>query len=303
MTELVWIVIDLLPLGAISAALAWGLVRNKDSRQGGLPAIGWFMSIGLATLIGLLSLTGLPPWKSIESKHWLVMAVVPAAFFVALIGSIPKTPKVLTWLLRVLVAAGVAPVLMQPMVRYNWSVSEAAGWLGGLGATILAVWILMHLYTVRYGGRAPLFVIGATAAGVAACTFASGSITAGQLTGSFAVVLGGAWLATSRSKTCTHAGPALTDLTIPLLLGLLINSWAYSWQMQHEPWASRVVAILLVVAPLGLWADRLPWLKRLSSTRQAVLGSAVSLSLIAVALSIAGYEAYLRAQATGPSYY
>ncbi|MCH7814199.1 MAG: hypothetical protein IID40_09285 [Planctomycetes bacterium] len=294
MIEPSWYLLGLgLPM-VIAAALAWALVRNKDARPGGLPAVGWSIGIGLAMLIGLLATTGLPPWKSIQSQHWLVMAVLPAALFVALIGSISKTPKAMLWLLRVLVAAGIAPVLMQPMVHYTWDAGEAVVWLGGLGAAVLTVWVLMHLYTVRYGGRAPLFVLGATAAGVAVCTFASGSITSGQLTGSFAVALGGVWLATASGKTCTHAGPGLTDIAVPLLLGLLINSWAYSWQMQHEPLASRVVAGLLLAAPLGLWVGRVSLFKRLPSVNQALVGCGVSALGIVSAIGIAGYEAYLR---------
>jgi len=292
----------LLPM-VIAGAFAWALSHNKDARMGGLPAIGWTIGIGLAALVGLLASTGLPPWKPIESKHWLVMAVVPAALLVALIGTSARMPRTLIWLLRVLVAAGIAPVLLQPMLRYAWSTGESAAWLSGLGIAVLLVWYLMHLNASRYGGRAPLFVLGATAAGLAVCTVASGSTTAGLLAGSFALALGGAYLATAKGKTCTHTGPGLTDVAVPVLLGLLINSWAYSWQMHHEPWASRGVAAILLAAPLGLWIGRLPVFKRLSSVNQALVGCGVSIFMVALALGIAGYEAYLRSSESAAGYY
>lgn len=288
---------------AIALVVVWALSRSRDARPGGWPALGWTLGIGLATLAALLANTGPPPWKPIESTHWLVMVITPGALLVSLLSTWAKVPRQLLLVLRVSVAAGIAPPLLQPLLRYSWGGGEATAWLVGLGLGSLLIWMLMHLNVSRYGGAAPLFVLGATAAGVAACTAASGSITEGQLAGSFAVVLGGAYLATLRGKSLTHAGPAMTDLAVPVLLGLLVNSWMYSWRMQHEPWAPRVVAVLLAVAPLGLWMGRLPTFKRQSGTRQALIGCGVTLGLIALALGIAGYEAYLRSRAVSYDYY
>jgi hypothetical protein len=288
---------------AITLAVVWALSRGRDARVGGWPAVGWALGVGLATFAALLANTGLPPWKPIESTHWLVMAVLPGALLVSLLGAWKKMPRPVLMALRVLVAAGIAPVLLQPMLRYSWDSPEATAWLGGLGLGALLIWGLMHLNVTWYGGVSPLFVLGATAAGLAACTVMSGSVTAGQLTGSFAVGLGGAYLATLKSRTLTHAGPAVTDLVVPVLLGLLINSWMYSWRMEHEPWAPRAVAVLFAIAPLGLWAGRLPVFKRQSPSQRALIGCGVTLALIAVALGIAGYEAYLRSQANTYDYY
>lgn len=287
----------------IAFAVVWVLSRGRDARKGGRPAVGWALGIGLATFAALLANTGLPPWKPIESTHWLVMAIAPGALLVSLLSTWAKMPRSLLIVLRVFVAAGIAPLLLQPMLRYSWSSPEATAWLVGLGLASLLIWILIHMNISRYGGTAPLFVLGATAAGVAACTAASGSITEGQLAGSFAVGLGGAYLATLKSKAPPHIGPAVTDLAVPVLLGLLINSWMYSWQMQHEPWAPRIVAVLLAVAPLGLWMGRPPVFKRQSGNRQALIGCGVTLGLIALALAFAGYEAYLRSQAVSYDYY
>ncbi|MEZ6191834.1 MAG: hypothetical protein R3C45_11175 [Phycisphaerales bacterium] len=301
--EPVWFLYGVaIPL-AIALAIVWALSRGRDARAGGWPTVGWALGIGLATFAALLANTGLPPWKPIESTHWLVIAVAPGALLVALLGAWKKVPRPLLMALRVLVAAGIAPVLLQPMLRYSWDSPEATAWLSGLGLAALLIWGLMHLHMTRHGGVAPLFVLGATAAGVAACTVMSGSITAGQLAGSFAVGLGGAYLATLKSKSLTHAGPAMTDAVVPVLLGLLINSWMYSWRMEHEPWAPRVVAVLFAIAPLGLWAGRLPAFQKQSEARKTLLGVCVTLGLIALALGIAGYEAYLRSQANTYDYY
>ncbi len=295
-----------LPL-VIALAVVWALSRGKDARPGGWPALGWTLGIGLATFASLLANTGLPPWKPIESTHWLVMAVAPGAMLVSLLCTWTKLPRPLLFVLRLLVAAAIAPLLLQPMLRYSWESPEATAWLLGLGLGALGIWVAMHRYVSKYGGVAPLFVLGATAASVAACTVMSGSVTAGQLAGSFAVGLGGAYLATLPGrlpgKVPTHAGPAVTDLAVPVLLGLLLNSLMYSWRMQHEPWAPRVVALLLAVAPLGIWAGRLPVFKRQSAGRQALIGCCVTLGLIALALGIAGYEAYLRSRAVSYDYY
>ncbi len=299
-----WFLIGLLAPLAISLAGVGLLSRAKDARGSCRAAFGWWLGLGLAITAAFFANTGLPPWKPIESTHWLVMAVLPAAVVLAALSLWSKCPRVLMYLLRLIIAAGIAPLLLQSYLKYTWSTAEAVSWLAGLGLATFVIWVLVHRYVARFGGRAALFALGATMAGLAACTVASGSVTAGLLAGSVAVALGGSYLATISSKSPTTPGPVMSDLAVPMLLGLLINNWMYSWQMQHEPWAPRGVAALLAIAPIGLWIGRLPLFSRYSDRTRALIGCGVALALIGLALGVSGYEAYLRSQApTGDYYY
>ncbi len=302
MIEPSWFLLGLLLPMVIGAVAAWLFVRGKDNPTSPLPAVGWSLGVGLGAAAGMLSLLGMPPWKPIEAHHWVLIAVLPAGVCVGLINAIPGLPKAVHWLLRLCVAGGIALALMQSQLS-QWTTLEAGFWLGGIGAGTLGVWALLHGYAQRpSAGSAVVFVLGATAGAIGGCTIASGSIVGGQLTVSLAGAIGGGWLATQGR----NAGPGLArgavDVMVPPIFGFLVYGWYYVWQM-HNAASPHIVAGLLAVAPLGLWASALPWINRRPDWQRTALSIAVSLLLIVAALGLAGYEAALRSQNAGPSYY
>lgn len=286
-------------IGALGVGL---LVRGRENPSSPWPAVGWSLGIGLGATAGMLALLGLPPWKPIEAHHWVLIAVLPASVAVALFNAVPRVPQIVLWLLRLCVAGGLAFVLMQSQLPY-WSTAKSLAWLGGIGWAMLILWAILHRYAQRPNtGGSLVFVLGATAGAIGVCTIASGSILGGQLAASLAAAIAGGWLA----SLGRHAQPLLSrgamDVMFPPIFGLLVFGWYYAWQMQH-PASSHMVAGILALAPLGLWASALPWIIHRSIWQRTVLGVAVSLLLLAAAMGLAGYEAALRAQDAGASYY
>ncbi len=336
MIDLNWIPFGLLLPMLIGAAAVWLLVRGRDNPTSpqptasppvlppvsppvsppALPVIGWSLGIGLGATVGMLSLLGLPPWKPMEAHHWVLIAILPAAMVVGLVNAIPKLPQIVHWLLRLCVVVGTVYVLMQSQLT-RWTTNEKCLWLGGIGAVMLAVWAVLQLYAQRSdklsgaggasggtsgGGRLIVFVLGATAGAIGGTTIASGSITGGQLTASLAAAIGGGWLATLGRNARPLSARSAVDIMFPPSFGLLVYGWYYAWQMQHAA-SPHIVAGMLAVAPLGLWVTSIPWVNSRPTHQRTAIGLALTSLLILAALSLAGYEAALRNQAAGPSYY
>lgn len=311
MIELSWVPLGLLLpmlIGAVSVVL---LVRKKDAEASVLPPIGWALAIGLGTAAGMLAMLGFPPWKPVQAQHWVLIGVLPAAVVVGLINAVPKMPAVVQWLLRLGVVVVTVYVLMHSQLA-RWSTNEKLAWLGVTGGVMLAVWVLLHLYVRRTNTRLPdgdhgttrllVFALGATAGAIGGATIASGSITGGQLTASLAAAIGGGWLATLGRKLPPVSARGVVDVVFPPSFGLLVYGWYYAWQMQN-PLSIHIVAGLLAVAPLGLWITTPRWVQARPNWLRTVLGLIAVFLLIFAALALAGYEANLRSQATGPSYY
>ena len=309
--QLIWALLGFLLPMLIGAAGVWLLVCCNKNPSGPLPPLGWSLAIGLGASVGMLALVGFPAWKSIEAKHWLLIAVLPAAVVVSLINTISRFPWIIHWLMRLVVVVGTVYVVLQvPIAR--WSTNEKIGWLGGIGALMLGVWALLHRYArqnINNPGtdesqrtRLLVFVLGATAGVIGGTTIASGSLIYGQLTASLAAAICGSWLATFGCKAGPISPRGMVDMIMPLSFGLLIADWYFGWRMQN-PASPHIVAGLLAVAPLGLWATAVPWVRSRPRWQVTAWGVLAVFLLLIAAFGLAGYEANLRSQASGPSYY
>lgn len=296
-----WYLLGLLLPMVIAAAGVWFLARGQGDTGGRLAPIGWALGIGLGSAAGLLALTGMPPWKPIQGYHWILMAVLPASMAVGLIGSIPKTPRPIVWALRAIVAGATAPLLTYSLVPHTWSQNEAYAWWAGMGAWIFVFWILMHALVERGRGRLVIFALGATAGAIGGATMASGYLVGGQFVASLAAALGGGWLATLGRGTGATVGRGVVDVTVAPMFGLLIFGWQYGWTMEHDV-SPYIVAGLLAVAPLGVWAQALPGIPGRSSKQRTAASLIIVGFLIVTGLGLAGYEASLRLQPSTTGY-
>lgn len=297
MIELTWLLISLLLPCLIAAGTVWLCLPRRDDAGTDkswlrfAPPIG----IGVAALIGMLALAGLPPWQPIEGMHWLIMAVLPASVTVALIGLIRPVPSVVVWLLRIVVAAGTVPLLTYTLVPYTWSQPQATAWWIGMGLWTCVLWYLMRLLALRGRGRLVIFVLGAVCGTIGGITIASGYLAGGQYAASLAFVILGIWLAMMWGAKSDAIAPAVVDLTIAPISGWLIYNWQFGWTMQNDA-SPFIVAGLLAIAPLGAWVSALPVLRSRSNTQQVVFPILTTGILLAVAIGLAGYEAMLRLQ-------
>ena len=311
MIELSWVPLGLLLPMLISVAGVVLLVRRKAPETSVLPPMGWALAIGVGAAVGMLALLGFPPWKPVQAQHWVLIGVLPAAVLVGLLNAVPKLPWVVHWLVRLCVICVTIYVLMQSQLA-RWSTYEKFVWLGIIGTVMLIAWWLLHHFAKRSGTKTDcgeytgtrllVFALGATAGAIGGTTIASGSITGGQLTASFAAAIGGGWLATLGKKAGRISHRGVVDVIFPPSFGLLVYGWYYAWQMQN-PISIHIVAGLLAVAPLGLWVTAIPRVRSRPPWQRSSWGVIAVFLLLIAGLGLAGYEAMLRSQATGPSYY
>ena len=297
MIEPIWILLGLLLPCAVAAGSVY-LLRMCQS--GPAPKGRWLslvsiLGIAIAVAAGMVSLTGLPPWKPIEGQHWILMVILPASLLVAMFGISGYVPGIVVWPLRLIIACGMAPLLTRSLVPYTWNKPEATAWWIGIGLWISLFWFLMRLLSKQGRGQLAVCVLGGVCGILGGITIASGSLTGGQYAASLAFVLLGVWLVMLLCRNSATVGPAVVDLAIAPILGWLIYNWQYGWTMENDV-SPYVVAGLLAVAPLGAWVSCLPAMQKRSKKQQIVAALLATGFLLAIAVGIAGYEAMLRMQ-------
>jgi hypothetical protein len=297
--EPAWLLFGLLLPGLLGAAVVFAVTAggNGETKPGVVKRAVLPIGLALAAAAGILTLVGLPPWKPLQGQHWLLMAVLPAAVMVAVIGSIDRIPRIVAWILRVVIAAATAPLLTRPLVPYTWSQTEAYAWWSGLGLWIAVSWVLLYVFARRGNGRMAVFVLGLTCGALGGITMASGYLAGGQYAASFALMLCGAWVAMLTRRHSDRFGAAIVDLSMAPLFGMLIYNWQFGWTMQHDA-APHLVAALLGLAPLGVCLCCLTTTAATTSKKRIVMGLLLSGVLILSAAGLAGYEALLRVQAS-----
>src|SRR5438876_870309 len=97
---------------ALAAALvlagAWPWKSPRPTRL----ALGWTLGLGLSFLLGGYLLTDHPRWPLAEDQDRLLGLLLPVALVVEVVAAFARVPRGLAWALRLVVAAGAAPVLL-----------------------------------------------------------------------------------------------------------------------------------------------------------------------------------------------
>jgi hypothetical protein len=287
-------------LSAVTAAAvlllcAWSWRTPHPARA----AAGSVLGVGLGFFAGCwLLLRRLPPWPPGEDQDRWLYILWPAVVVVELAAAIPRLPHWLAWLLRAVVAAGAARVLLDnttyladlPGGQRDWTPAQAWLILGGLAAALLALWALLALLTRRTRGRAVPLTVAVSCAGAAVAVMLSSYATGGQLGMPLAGALTGAMLA-SLVLPAADAQPAVhgaLGLGVVGLFALLIMG-CFSGEL------SPGLAALLFFGPLVGWATEAPPRFR-GLVRVALVALPVALAL---ALAQQKFEADSKTDASG----
>ncbi len=304
MIDPLWLLLGLFLPTAASFTCIWLLASsaNTPALAGILKPLKILKCLGAATLISALSLTGLPPWQPIQGEHWIVMVVLPTAVVIALIGSVEQIPTIVRWLLRLIVACGIGPLLTRSLIPYTWSQSTAVYWWIAFALAILIVWIAMHILARKGFGRLAVFALDLSCGFAGAITIMSGYLTGGQFAAGFALVIAGAWLGLCLNQSDKQTSLILIDFIIPLSFAWLIYNWQFGWTMQNDM-SPYIVAGLLVLTPLAVWVVYLPFIKSRSGKVRLAISVILCGLMLAGATSLAGYEAWQRTQSQSDYYY
>lgn len=272
---------------AFVAAAAVLLVLGRAGRS--RPALSWALGVGVAFFLGAVLLNPDVNWPPREDRERLLTVLLPAAVFVELLAAF--VPAWLGWVLRVLVAAAAAPVLLYGS-RYlteppgpgskGWAPEEMALQLSAMAAALLGVWAALALLLRRQPTRSAPLALAVVAAGAGLGVMLSGNASDGQMGLPLAAALTGA-AAASLILRVAPSGAAAVSVGIVALFGLLVNGRFFA-QM------TTAHAALLLAAPLLCWLPELPGVRRL----RPWLRGGLRLALVAVPLALVLTQAYAK---------
>jgi hypothetical protein len=225
---------------------------------------GWVLGIGAGFFLGCWALGNRPHWPVREDQDRFFILVLPAVLVVDLLASFPRLPRWLIWALRLVLMAGVVPILLYGTTYLSdpdgsdpdaWSMSRACLILGGPAALLASVWLLLALLEYRAPRVTHAVCLAITIAAAAVAVMLSGYATGGQngLTLA-AALLGPATLMAILgwgSRGTRPLGVAIVGLYSLLVVGRYFGE------------LSSAHAILLFVCPVLAWLPELPGLRRL----------------------------------------
>ena len=246
--------------------LALAFARNRWKRipeaLTDIPGLIAGLSVGYAVL-GLT--TRWPPANALDR---FLIIVLPSALGVELLSRMPNAPRWMIWLLRTLLAAITARILLHGSVYLDpafseWSSGQTYQILGLCGGAQLVHWaLLLKLSERRLAATIPLTLgLSILCAGTAMMLagYLKGGSAALPLTGAICGVCVAGLLTASYSPSvgCSR-NQTLTSIGILRLYSLLFIGRFFGALTTER-------AILIFLAPMSCWITELPWLRRLRS--------------------------------------
>jgi hypothetical protein len=247
-------------------------------------AAGSVLGVAVGFFLGSWLLGVRPHWPPREDQDRLLFLLVPAVLGVELLAALAERLRWLAWLLRLLVAAGAARVLLHDTSYLTdlagpgsseWSPAQAWLILGGLAAVLAGAWGALGVLVRRTGGRSVSLALAAACAGAAVTIMLSGYATGGQIGLPLAATLAAATIGSlalaGRPQLDGLVGLGVVGLFALLVIGHFFGRLATA----H--------AALLFLGPLLCWLPELPYVRQVGPR----LRSLAALSLAAVPVVVA----------------
>lgn len=235
---------------------------------------GWAvaLSVALGYVAGHLFIRGVPPFPPIEVEDWLpIVAVV--TFLAGVIDVSWSLPRLARRLIRLGLSVATVLLLARPMIANVWpTTAEAAVWVAGLVAAMVAVWSIVDGTVSREHGSIVPFVLGLTMAGLAVVQGLSSSLVLARMSGAAAITIAPLAFVAWRWPNDRQVRGAL-PVVIVLFAGLIMAGFFYS----EVP---RGSALILALAPLSVALTRVGRRHWIGMTLAVVVAStAVGVSL------------------------
>jgi hypothetical protein len=260
-----------LPAGVAAAVL---LATALIARFVGRPALGdagVTLALGAGYIAGHAAIHGWPPIPPLETTQWLL----PLAVLGTALGLLADFWRGGTWLrgvLWLLVAESVVWVFLRPLLDPQNEVHVELPILLGVALGVACFWRALEALVERTEGPSLTLALTVTLAAAAVVLLLAHDLIECRLAGALLAASMGCLLvgAFTRKARLSRGGATVCAL---LLAGLGLDGHFYA----GLPTAS---AILVAIAPLGLWLGQLGLVKRLGRwPRLLALGAAVMLPL------------------------
>jgi len=228
-------------------------------------------------------------WPPKEATDRLLLVVLPVVIGVELVGAAAGKFRWIVWLLRAVVAAFAARILVDKSAYIAdlsgpdsrlWDETQTTKILAGLGITLALVWAALLLQLRRPAGRAVPFAVAGTCVAAGATTMFSGYATGGgQLGLPLGASIVGAFLASLLLSGRRATGGVVSFGVVGLFSYLVIG------RLFAE--LTTTNAALLFFAPLLCWLPELPLVRRLPVWLRSMLGILLTIVPVAIALFLA----------------
>lgn len=266
---------------AIALVTGW---LSKRSAAGRRPGWGLALALGVGYAAGHLATRGLPPLPPLETTDWLLPIAI-VGLGAGLIDGFVKFPRLVRWVGGAALSALTVWLIARPMLQPGAEGGFGWGVLAGLACAVLLVWSALELLAERVPAPVLLLDMGAVTAVAGFAGAWTGSLIEGRLAGALGASIGGALAATAilRGSSMARGGLPVFALLLP---ALLLDARLYAG-------LPGACVVLLGLAPLGLWAVRIPLVQRLRPWQAALVGTiAILIPLVAAsALAIAAAPA------------
>jgi hypothetical protein len=290
-------------------ARPWRTARPEQTSAGS--ALG----VGLGFLAGCWSLRLRPHWPPLEDRDRLLLILLPTIVGVEVVAAFAGRSRGLVWLLRLMVAAGTAPVLLHntsyltdlagPGTR-EWAPAQTWMNLTGMAAALAGVWTALTLLVRRTGRHANLLAAEAEAmtersvplavalvlAGAAVTVMLSGYASGGEMGLPLAAALAGVVGASLALRRPFYGEGALSVAVVGLFALLVMGRFFGQLATGY--------AALLFFGLLLCWLPELPYVRRLGPRLRGLARVALMAVPVAVALTLAQQKFVEESSRTSP---
>ena len=266
--------------------LAFGLPWRAPS-----PArarIGGVLGMVAGIWAGCWWMEALPSWPPREDHDRLLLVLLPAVSVVEIIVAVTSRPRWLGWVLRPIVAACAAPILLYgssyitdltgPGSR-EWTISQTSLAFGVLAFSLTIVWWAVWRLAKRSACRSVPIMLAVVIAAAAVTIMLSGYAGAGQTGLTVPVALVGVTIASLVLKGAPEMN-GIVGVGVVSLFGLLVVGRFFGQ-------LSTSNAILLMGAPVLSWCAEIPGIRRKSSIASSILRVVLPTIPVAIALIVA----------------
>ena len=250
--------------------------RNSTSANGHWGGALAFAGGYVAAYVVMKSWPTFPP---VSAEHWIVYFAIIAGI-VAAAERWWGAAAWSRWPVMIALTFGLAWFELRSLRIYEWSASGTAAWIAGLVVLTTFVWDQLDRLAKRRPSPTTPAALWVVTTGAAVSFVLSKSAFLGQLSGALSAIFGAAFvLALWGHKLPLNRGAI--SVFVLVFSGLL-------WQGRFFSNLPTATAILLLLAPLGLWASEFgepaegnPWKIRLARTAAVLIPVVIAVAIAA----------------------
>ena len=272
----------------VAGSFVFGLGRPWRAPNAARMRIGGVLGLAAGIIVGCWQMDAPPTWPPREDHDRLLLLLLPLVTAVEIVIAVIARPRWLPWLLRLIVAAAAAPILLWgssyitdltgPRSR-EWTIAQAVLIFTSLAVLLAIVWWAMWLLTKRSACRSVPVMLALISAGAAVTILLSGYASAGQSGLNLPATLVGVIVASLVIRGTPQMN-GVVGVGVVVLFGLLIEGRFFG----H---LSTTYALLLTGAPLLAWCAEVPGLRRKSLLAQRFVRVILPMIPVTVALVLA----------------